>query len=279
MGLFWLKCWKKKRRTFVLNEWRMRAIRSVSGNYKKMKIYNVAVCSNSSFKLTFSSENIQIYCEQYIENTKETAYLFIAYIEIQTWIELRNRSSLFFFLKKKERRSKKKERNLPIKPQEKGGEKKFAWFERVCVHRDCFCRSRKRFDPGAFKSTSDNNTNREESTDTSRLEHPKIVCSTCNVRPYDVSRAGWKFFPSLVGISFATYATGISRGGGGEGEGEEASPRAFFFFANSKEIPWQHNRWKRRKIFEGGIDPDNETGGIFLQCLSSFLELIRCYFL
>lgn len=72
------------------------------------------------------------------------------------------------------------------------------------------------------KSTSDNNANRKESTDTSRLEHPKIVCSTCNVRSYDVSRAGWKFFPSLVGISFATYATGISRGGG-EGTGVSTS--------------------------------------------------------
>lgn len=114
---------------------------------------------------------------------------------------------------------------------------KFAWFEEICVHSDCFCRSQKRFDPGV-KSTSDNNANRDESTATSQLEHLKIVFSTCNVRPYDVSRAGWKFFPSppLAGISFATYATGISRG---EEWGRDRDRRSTssFFFANSHEIP------------------------------------------
>lgn len=67
----------------------------------------------------------------------------------------------------------------------------------------------------SVKSTSDNNANRKGSSDTYRSEHPKIVCSTCNVRPYDVSRASWKFFPfsplALVGISFAKNARRISR--------------------------------------------------------------------
>lgn len=67
----------------------------------------------------------------------------------------------------------------------------------------------------SVKSTSDNNANRKGSSDTYQSEHPKIVCSTCNVRSYDVSRASWKFFPfsplALVGISFAKNARRISR--------------------------------------------------------------------
>lgn len=88
-------------------------------------------------------------------------------------------------------------------------------FEMLAQNRDCFCRSSVEDLWTGVKRTSDNNANRVRGGISWHVssERLKIVCSTCNVRLYDVSRASWKFFPlpSLVGISFARDASGISR--------------------------------------------------------------------
>lgn len=155
---------------------------------------------------------------------KTRIYLFIACIELNLKEDVRS------FFKNEE--VTKKKRNLPIK-----------FHAKLCIDSKKFpprlflFDPEKRFDPGLKNVTGYNNANRDESTDTSQLKHPKIVCSTCNVRPYDVSRAGWKFFPPspLAGISFATYATGISRGEGGR-QGQ-APPRAS---SSSLQIPTKY---------------------------------------
>lgn len=111
-------------------------------------------------------------------NKKRTRiYLFIACIELNLKEDVRS------FFKNEE--VTKKKRNLPIK-----------FHAKLCIDSKKFpprlflFDPEKRFDPGLKNVTGYNNANRDESTDTSQLKHPKIVCSTCNVRPYDVSRAG-----------------------------------------------------------------------------------------
>lgn len=138
----------------------------------KMKMYNAVVYSNNNFKLT-SSKNIQIYCVSK-QTKKGLEYIY------SSRVELNLEEDVHFFLRIK------KKRNLPIK----------FHALKLCIDSKKFpprlflFDPEKRFDPGLKNVTGYNNANRDESTDTSQLKHPKIVCSTCNVRPYDVSRAG-----------------------------------------------------------------------------------------